>query len=506
MITLDTVLGSEPVLAGSPILRTPSIDPARVAVRWVHSSEVVDVASLLRGGELLLTAGSILLRLPLPVQREYLENLAARRVAALALETAAEPAPLADELAEHADALGLPLIELRETAPFVAITEHVNRLILAHRAASDEVVDRLSSRMARHLGEHGPDLDPLLEMIADEMKVEVVLTGDDGLRLGHALPAGTAPAPGEPDALAPGPAEQRAATAIMVGAQSVAELELRTSTPHGADLPTAADRLSSIVSLALLGTFRQEPRRLADHQLLTAVVDGAPAGATARAWDRAQLDRDAAAAVAVVHPAGRPADAECLSTALRRTGCEARSQRRGEDLVLLVTAPTHEQLARRSLVTTMAEGLAGREMRGALGPAVTGPTHAHTSCVEALEVLRLVEPAPGTVLDALDHLDVRLFAELDDPAFLEVAVQDCVGAIADWDRRRGTDLLHTLDVWLGTGCSATRAAAILHIERQSVHKRIAKALELLGRDPRTEGSLFTVHAAVRAARTRAARA
>lgn len=501
MITLAAVLALDPVQAAAPLLRTTSTDPSSIPVRWVHSSEVLDVASLLRGGELLLTAGSILLRLPLEEQRGYLERLAARRIAAVAIETAGEPRPLAAALVAHADALALPVIELRATAPFVAIAERVNREALARRAASHELVDGLSSRMARHLAEHGPQLDPLLAMIARTLEVETVLTGRDGSVLGRAGPAGGAAVTPLPTT-AGEDGSARASAPVIVGSQLVAELVLRSPDPAREDLAIAAERLSSIMSLALLGTPHHGPQQLADQQLLAAVIDGASAAATARAWDRAHLPREQAAAVAVLRPAGAPPDIGSVSAALRRAGCAVRSQQEGDALVLLVTSAGPGPLDRRRIVGTMGEAAAGRAARGVLGPTVRGPLHLRTSCVEAHEVLRLARPSAGTVIDALDHLDLRLFSELDDPAFLDVAVEDCLGAIQDWDRRHGTELLRSLDVWLDTGCSATRAASLLHIERQTMHKRIAKALELLGRDPRAEGSLFSVHAAVRAGRTR----
>ncbi len=57
-------------------------------VRWVHSSEVLDIAPLLSGGELLLSGGQALAGVTAERQADYVRELAARGgVAALALET-----------------------------------------------------------------------------------------------------------------------------------------------------------------------------------------------------------------------------------------------------------------------------------------------------------------------------------------------------------------------------------------------------------------------------------
>jgi len=72
--------GGPEVVAGRAGLRNQ--------VRWVHVSELGDIAHLLSGGELLLTTGVALETSPRALVG-YLESLAAAGVAALAIE--AEP-------------------------------------------------------------------------------------------------------------------------------------------------------------------------------------------------------------------------------------------------------------------------------------------------------------------------------------------------------------------------------------------------------------------------------
>ena len=71
-------------------------------IRWVHSSEVLAIAPLLRGGEVLLTGGMALLALGDSERRGCLESLAARDVAALAVETTGWDAAAVDALTEAA--------------------------------------------------------------------------------------------------------------------------------------------------------------------------------------------------------------------------------------------------------------------------------------------------------------------------------------------------------------------------------------------------------------------
>ena len=78
---------NHPTLAAAdPVVRAAADRLPRTQLRWIHSSEVLDIAPLLDGGELLLTGGEAL---PATEERQvtYIRELAERGVAALAIET-----------------------------------------------------------------------------------------------------------------------------------------------------------------------------------------------------------------------------------------------------------------------------------------------------------------------------------------------------------------------------------------------------------------------------------
>src|ERR687893_2827631 len=85
-LTLERVLVHPSLMPGEPCVRAGSSGLQR-RVRWIHSSEVLEIASLLRGGELLLTGGGMLAAAPPPDQRRYVRQLAERNVAGVAIET-----------------------------------------------------------------------------------------------------------------------------------------------------------------------------------------------------------------------------------------------------------------------------------------------------------------------------------------------------------------------------------------------------------------------------------
>src|SRR3712207_196056 len=85
-LTLERVLAHPSLTPGAPCVRAGSAGLQR-RVRWIHSSEVLEIASLLRGGELLLTGGGMLAAAPPPDQRRYARQPAERNVAGVAIET-----------------------------------------------------------------------------------------------------------------------------------------------------------------------------------------------------------------------------------------------------------------------------------------------------------------------------------------------------------------------------------------------------------------------------------
>ncbi|MFI8085513.1 PucR family transcriptional regulator [Kitasatospora sp. NPDC086009] len=114
--------GLPQVVAGTDHLERP--------VRWVHVSELPDVAGVLQGGELVLTTG-----IALPEDREglarYVRELDEVGVAGLAIEFGRryfDSLPRA--LVHAAEQRGLPLIALRRELRFVAVTEAVHALVV----------------------------------------------------------------------------------------------------------------------------------------------------------------------------------------------------------------------------------------------------------------------------------------------------------------------------------------------------------------------------------------
>jgi PucR family transcriptional regulator, purine catabolism regulatory protein len=92
---------------------------------------------------------------------------------------------------------------------------------------------------------------------------------------------------------------------------------------------------------------------------------------------------------------------------------------------------------------------------------------------------------PGSVVrcESLEEFGVfgLLFHLWGNPA-VDVFRRDVLGILVEYDERRGTDLIGTLDAYLASGGSVSEAAGRLHIHRNTLSYRINRIAELTGRD------------------------
>ncbi|MEU6073546.1 PucR family transcriptional regulator [Micromonospora sp. NPDC047074] len=145
--TVREVLALDPVRHGAPRLVAGDAGLDR-PVRWVHVTEVPDIATLLRGGELVLTTG-----IGLPADdaglRAFIGDLADVGVSGLVVELGRRyVSGVPRVMAAAAERRGLPLVELRRATPFVGITEAVHALIvdaqLTELRATEEIHQRFT--------------------------------------------------------------------------------------------------------------------------------------------------------------------------------------------------------------------------------------------------------------------------------------------------------------------------------------------------------------------------
>lgn len=518
--TLDAVLQNPVVTGADPVVRHAPAGALSVPVRWVHSSEVLDIGGLLRGGEVLLTGGTALRGLDEPALARYMGSLAERGLTALAVQTVgwdeAEVAPLVAAAA----AAGVVLVELRQTVPFVDVTEAVNSAIVTRHARLHTLVDELSRRIAEHISTRGPELPPILALVAAELQARVRLFGSrvgEGDLIGEAgggaesaredAVPGASAVPGQgagpgadgadavPGALAPDAEVNRAEAVVIVAGHVAGHLVLESAEASADLLEAAANRLSEVLVLALAPTFGPSADQMAESRLMLAVLEGAPLATVRRLWGATTLAEGPACMVYAVPLA--PSTAQ--EVLLRRVVMRAAGSTWGRGRALLVPLGRQDALARRAdLVSSLADALGALPVVCAVGPVVWDGTSAGESMADAVALVDEHDGGPA-VIDSMDLFGQRVLRHLETMAFVTRHVQSALGQVIAWDARHGTSLVESLACWLDAGCNTTAAAGRMHVERQTLHKRLTTAFELLGGDPRLDGDLWSLHVAARVA-------
>lgn len=517
-IRLQDVLEHPSLTAADPVIRAAAGTAARTQLRWIHSSEILDIAPLLDGGELLLTGGEALALASEERRITYIRQLAERGVAALAIETGAALPSLPSSMVSAAEAAGLPLIELRKVVPFVSVMQAINSSLVSESVSQLRRADEASHAMAVELA-HGGSLDRILAVLAGITGSEVTLVSLTGAPLasatpGHGETAGAADVGGLPPESPSAMQEHARLIHIDVPVRGIlaAQLLLRVPADEDENLArTAGKRSVDILALAMLQRMSPGLREVAGAALIRAVDSGS------QPWRLQQLASAAGIPVAapLVAVVVRSDISQQLRTALeqhlsRAAQSHATYVDNAELLAVASLAGDASEESRQRLLAGLSELPVMDGTLAAVGPLVTGISDAPWSLSEAKLTLelaaspQLARPGSGgvhrPVIDAEAFAVERLTVQSLDPYQRRNFVRQQLGALLDHDAQRNSRLLDTLATWLDCGCNTAHAARELHVERQSMHQRLRRIFELCGGDPRDSGRLAALHLAARLAR------
>jgi len=516
-VTLAEALALPALRAGMPRIRVGA-DRLDTPIRWVHAGDFADMASVLSGGELLLTTGIPLTRGE-GLQRRYVADLARRGVAGIVLELGSALARTPPVVLEEARRRELPLVELHEEIAFVEVAEQLTRRIATRQAAllahAVAVQDRFAELLTAGEGTSG-----VLAGLADAVEGAAVLAeGDHVLRVA----AGTAARDvvlaklwaarcGLPDA--------PETYAVDVGAGDARLTVVADRRPLGPFDRVAAERAAGLLAIALSdgrererfplherGEFLQtlidpgdEPeeaqaRRAAwllgfaprSGWLLPVAID-ASFGARSRTSAIAELERQLASRRLVALAGLLPARG-VLGLVL-----ELRDRVRRDDLAGEVAAALSDAAGRASAAPPTAPVIC-------VGAAATSWTELRPSLREAADaVSALRHAAPQRWHDVarpgLRQLVWRLRAEPSFARFLHATL----APLEEYDSRQGRELLHTLECFCTNGGRKAQTARLLGLERQTLYKRLSRIAEVLGVDLDDEDTRLALHLALRARR------
>lgn len=503
-------------------------------VRWVHAGEVPNIASLLKGGELLLTTGLGLGARPAE-QRVFVRKLAERGIAALVVELGPRFTRLPAAIVETARAAGLTLVQLHREVPFVTVTEEVHtEIVNGHYALlqrAEEVHRRCTEAL---LG--GGGIPQVLGVLADFSGNPVFLETADGQLL-YAAGAGTECA--DPLQVWEGlrgrtvDRDGPPAGALLVdvpgggpGAGSV-RARLVLLAVESALLPVhriAAERAAGSLAVVLMQA-RQEEELAARGRgdFLTDLAEG-----------RILAD-DAPAQARVL--GFKPGESPLLPVVMRLAdglppggGWAVLARAVAEELaavgvpVLLGVRPVEGRVPlllglrteseRTAVADRVAAALragverAGMQRAGALPPVVVvgvagGWAAASAGLRHAAETATAAQGLSDRPWYDARRLDIDLLLwrlhNYDDSA-LAAFVDRAIGPLRTHDQRSKPPLLPTLQTYLAHAGRKAETARELHLNRQTLYNRLARISELLGTDLDDPQTVLALSLALRARR------
>ncbi|MFB6847022.1 helix-turn-helix domain-containing protein [Streptomyces sp. NPDC056373] len=112
-------------------------------------------------------------------------------------------------------------------------------------------------------------------------------------------------------------------------------------------------------------------------------------------------------------------------------------------------------------------------------------------CLEALRVLGRL--GDGAAAEDFGFLGLLLAGDRDIPGF----VDRTIGEVVAYDRRRGTELLRTLDAYFTCGMSPARTKDELHVHVNTVAQRLERVGRLLGDDWQSPARALEIQLALR---------
>ncbi|MFI5908892.1 PucR family transcriptional regulator [Dactylosporangium sp. NPDC051541] len=495
--TVREVLALEPVRNGAPRV-VAGQDGLDQAVRWVHSSEVPDIATLLRGGELVLTTG-----IGLPADeaglRRYIADLAEVGACGLAVELGRRYAQrLPAAMVKAADALGLPLVELHRGTPFVAITEAVHSMIIDAQLAELRATEEIHQRFT-DLSVEGAGPAEVVAQAAALAGAPVVLENLSRQVLAYDAAGEKAElllASWEAHSRAIRPAGRTGydagagwlVTAVGARGQDWGRLLMRVPAAE-ARYTILIERAASTLALGrLIDPDPEGPQRTLLQALINHSMPVEEVMVRARALG-VPLDRRPLVGV-VIRPA-LAAVAERVLAEMSVKGLTGTLDPRSAGVLI-----TH---ASDEVLRVFAERIHKSDPAAivAAGEIVASPREARRSLLEAAQVADAVRHPVRGVVRLTDVGLAGLLHMLRDEPRLQTFVERELGPLLAYDARNPREqLLEVLRVYLECGRNKSAAAEHSHLSRPAFYERLAKIGKILGADLDSVPACLSLHVAL----------
>jgi purine catabolism regulator len=543
-LTVGEVLALPVLAAGRPRVRVggSGLDQE---VRWVHVSELTEVAGTLGGGELILSTGMGLVE-PGFDSRAYLRSLAEAGAVGLVVEMGQHVQTLPEDLVRAARSFRLPLVELAQQVRFVAVTEVVHarllheqydRLRFSERVHEEftaltlgsptvaEVLERvvavtgravvledLTHQAVSYAG--GPGEEVLLGWGARSRRVPnetaagggpegwvVTPVGPVGQRWGRLVVPERVVGGAESAGGGAGPDDDRDRVRLVLERAAEALTIVRLI---DRDTRTVAEQARSGLLRDLVSSRRHDETELrARARALGLALRGVFVPVVAQVRDSSDAEgRDRLPGVEGPADVLAGVGADICTAALARAGLPGLVGRLAGGQAGVLLAAADRERAERAAARFATAAVAEAERLSAPPPVLATAEPANTlaaageSLTEAVHVAQVAASMPGPIAGKL-HRSADLGARgllwwmRGDPR-LQAFIEGQLGPILESGGSRADDDLSLLGAYLAANGSMTQLAERLHLSRPATYARVHRLEQRLGRrlsDPETRLSL-----------------
>lgn len=516
-IEIEVLRAADPeVMAGRAGLHRP--------VRWVHSTELSDVAPLLRPGDLLLTAGTGLGDGAADLS-VFVQSLSDSGVAGLIVELGRRWSELPGELVRSCDGLGLPLIALHREVRFAAVAQELGERIVNERLGELREAHRVHE-VFTDLSVSEADPQQILETVQRLAARTVVLEDHDHRVIDFRL----GPAGGQ-EILADWVRRSRTVSlssrtgwdrssgwlVTRVGRRDRGWGRLIIESPDAPSqrLTTVIERGAEAFALHWLRDRHHDSRIRRVHQELVLGLSHDPT--EARIVQRCELagfpsngHHYVALAMRVVVD-GRQAHEHLVDSVMADVVRAARSARvpalvaetdRTVRVLLAIDDETRIERATHEIAQAVQRR---RSVVIGAGRSVVSIGAVDQTLRESKQVLASVKAPDSRRVHRLEDVHLRgLLALFGDDDRLTLFVERELAALQRHDAQTGSDLLRVLDAYLSHPGGKTGAAAQLNLSRPAFYQRLSKIERVLGVDLDDPDTRVSLHVALMTSRLMAA--
>ncbi len=526
--TVSQILDLPVVRSGLPeIVSTVSLDRP---VRWVHVSDVADLAHLLQGGELVLTTGQPIV--DPGARRGYLTGIASAGAVGLVVELGTHIHSTPYDLGGLADELDISVIVLHRQIRFVSVTEEVHRSIVSEQYA-EVAFAREAHEVFTELSMNRASIAEIIDATASIVDGPIVLE-DLNRQVLAATPCQ------HPTHVLLDNWERRSRLTPMTTGTSIEGPESWLTTPVGPHrqrwgrlvAPVTPESPSSQMAMVLeraaqalaLHRMVERDRSTLEHQAQSGlvdelrrgrIVDESEASARARALglSRGSTYTPLTVRVNEMHGADQVSaqrwQASILDTVRhsvrgsRQTALTASSRLGQVDLLLSRQPPGSSDDSLTAVCSRILDALLGLDgvehCAIGVGPDSERLVDAGTRLSDSSHCADVAMMLPRNGRSFFRTTDIRLRGLLalirSDPRVQLFAESELRGLL-EHRARHGSEIFDLVRAYLDVGGNKTELAARLHLSRPTLYSKLAVAQRLLGVDLDDGESRTSLHTAM----------